>query len=1254
MRSTMRQLLGGKKGHKLHEEDNRSSGLDLPPKVHPTIGVRNDSLAESGRKSATRNGKNGYHYDSAMPTVSHSTNDVGSGRNGAMPLATGHNMVHRVGDNSNENPYRNISNMGHSLGSGLENQMMYPAYNLHDDVDFYNSLNEGRTMNNPQGKSTITSGSPFNGVSASSKRSNQDTQTSPNAASPPTRLNASRNEHRNVAERSQYVNLSPSSPPAVNAYTTTNGSEPNCLRCEDEPIHTPGAVQSLGALIGIKFNEMGDLEVRIASENSRKIIGYGPEQLFALGSFLDILKEDARHDLMVRVDHCLKNASTYASTKTQTPAQIFNLSLTFPYEPDCRLWCSMHPAPNVEGLVICEFEDYSEDFYIKDVDQARALPKVPVYCGDLDHSPEEIKLSTVKRSLPLPALEIVQQKDNQIFTSLDMFSCFSQAQAQMDNCEDIQQLADVVVGIISDLIGFHRVMFYRFDNQKNGCVDAELVNPRASKDLFRGLHYPASDIPPQARELYKINRIRILYDRESETSRLVCRDDSDFRVPLDLTHSYLRAISPIHIKYLQNMGVRSTVTISIVIDNDLWGLIACHGYGEHPARISLPLRDLCRSIGDCAATVIQRITATRRVMARKLPKSFQNNSFSPTGDLLSLVDADFAALSLDKKVRAIGRMEPFDEASSVISYFQSCRIDRITSTHCVRNDFPKLVRAHRIQALCGILIVPLNFGQENDFLVFFRKGQLRHVNWAGNPTEKIYKGQDQYLEPRQSFRRYVQTVNNTSREWTEDQLDTASILALVYGRFAETWRMKSSPPREKENEKETVNDPTSASVDDTFNLKAAATRVLDALKKEAQRKSLDLTVSIHEALPTTVIGDADCFKQVMLYFIRNGFKSSQSLKVDVNLIRVQAETSYVELRVQDAGPGMSEAELDDTFQEFERAQTEEKWPFPNHRASPNQSSESNRGNVTLSVVATFVRSINGQIQVTSELGKGTIFTVELPYKCAKSVDDSVSSNTNPPVPEKSPTFTPQPLAETRTKSTTSTPAFNSSTTTYTPGHLQPAVIPMRRPASESQAYNNDQTDVDDSTTIGQNSENHALAYYESNSQQDKSIYRQTYVDQTQINVLIADSDLVSLRLVEDKLSQFGYSVIVAHDGQECHDCFALNPAKVDVILMELKMPFVDGVLSTRMIRIAEKEAKHRAASEYTPYSKQRVPIIAISYTLDENSRFDYIQSGFDGWILKPIDFHRLGIMLQGLNNPQMRQEALYVPGQLKKGGWFLP
>jgi CheY-like chemotaxis protein len=109
------------------------------------------------------------------------------------------------------------------------------------------------------------------------------------------------------------------------------------------------------------------------------------------------------------------------------------------------------------------------------------------------------------------------------------------------------------------------------------------------------------------------------------------------------------------------------------------------------------------------------------------------------------------------------------------------------------------------------------------------------------------------------------------------------------------------------------------------------------------------------------------------------------------------------------------------------------------------------------------------------------------------------------------------------------------------------------------------------------------------------------------------------------------------------------------------MPFVDGVLSTRMIRFLEKESKSRqptstgvTSSSTGKYS--RVPIIAVSANLDEDSRVDYIQHGFDGWILKPLDYRRLDLLLQGVKDLKIRRESLYVPGQSdwKKGGWFLP
>jgi light-regulated signal transduction histidine kinase (bacteriophytochrome) len=101
---------------------------------------------------------------------------------------------------------------------------------------------------------------------------------------------------------------------------------------------------------------------------------------------------------------------------------------------------------------------------------------------------------------------------------------------------------------VKDLSGFHRVLIYQFDESFNGRVIAELVDRGKSKDLYKGLMFPAEDIPPQARELYRINKVRILYDGGQTTARLVLKDRADLASPLDMTHSYLRAMSPIHIK----------------------------------------------------------------------------------------------------------------------------------------------------------------------------------------------------------------------------------------------------------------------------------------------------------------------------------------------------------------------------------------------------------------------------------------------------------------------------------------------------------------------------------------------------------------------------------------------------------------------------------------------------------------------------------------------------------------------------------
>ncbi|KAG5720669.1 Cyanobacterial phytochrome B, partial [Termitomyces sp. T112] len=191
------------------------------------------------------------------------------------------------------------------------------------------------------------------------------------------------------------------------------------------------------------------------------------------------------------------------------------------------------------------------------------------------------------------------------FGMMDMFAVLSQINEQLGAVDSLELFLKVVVGVIKDLTQFHRVMVYQFDESWNGQVVAELVDWTQTRDLYKGLHFPASDIPAQARALYTINKVRILYNRSQNTARLVVKSKEDLEVPLNMSHCYLRAMSPIHIKYLANMGVRASMSISILAFGSLWGLITCHSYGPHGMRVSFPVRQMLRLLSQSISRNIE-------------------------------------------------------------------------------------------------------------------------------------------------------------------------------------------------------------------------------------------------------------------------------------------------------------------------------------------------------------------------------------------------------------------------------------------------------------------------------------------------------------------------------------------------------------------------------------------------------------------------------------------------------------------------
>lgn len=281
-----------------------------------------------------------------------------------------------------------------------------------------------------------------------------------------------------------------------------------------------------------------------------------------------------------------------------------------------------------------------------------------------------------------------------------------------------------------------------------------------------------SIVPKQARDLYMINKIRILYDRDAPNARLICRTLEDAETPLDLRHSYLRAMSPIHIKYLENLGVRATMSISLTVDNKLWGLVSCHGYGSGK-RVPLPVRELCRALGDLASTNIEKLIYSTRIKARK-PLSAHPQQRSPSayiaassGDLLNMFGADFGFLAIKGEARTIGRLFAYNEAIVLLQYVRTRSFTNIYVSECITKDLADIDYPAGLKTISGILVVPLALSG-SDFLIFFRKGQTQEVKWAGNPHEKK-KVVGNYLEPRSSFRRWSERVVGRSREWTEDQ-----------------------------------------------------------------------------------------------------------------------------------------------------------------------------------------------------------------------------------------------------------------------------------------------------------------------------------------------------------------------------------------------------------------------------------------------------------------------------------------------------
>ena len=352
-----------------------------------------------------------------------------------------------------------------------------------------------------------------------------------------------------------------------------------------------------------------------------------------------------------------------------------------------------------------------------------------------------------------------------------------------------------------DITGFDRVMVYRF-SERDGSGEVIAEDRREDLEPYLGLHYPATDIPQQARYLYVLNRLRIIPDAAYTPVPITPADNPLTGRRLDLSHAALRSVSPIHCEYLANMGVRASMSISLVKDEQLWGLIACHH--TTPRRLPYRLRALCELLGDvCSWMLGPRIESeeNRRRMQTNTVQRHLMEAMSAQPDLmvalttsmpslLDMVEASGFAVAHEGKLATLGKTPSQEQLDALVRWLSASMEGPVYATDALPGAYPP---AHEFKDEgCGLLATAVSKAQ-GLFLMWFRPELVYEVRWGGDPRKPV-DVEGERLTPRKSFAMWKETVRLRSRPWAAWEHDAATEMrnltaTVVLQQAAEIFRL---------------------------------------------------------------------------------------------------------------------------------------------------------------------------------------------------------------------------------------------------------------------------------------------------------------------------------------------------------------------------------------------------------------------------------------------------------------------------------
>ena len=590
--------------------------------------------------------------------------------------------------------------------------------------------------------------------------------------------------------------------------------------------------------------------------------------------------------------------------------------------------------------------------------------------------------------------------------------------------KDFEKSLQIVADKVKKIIHYDRVMIYKFWEDAHGEVIAESKN----EDLkpLNGIHFPASDIPQQARDLYVKNITRILVDVEAKPVPIL----SQFDTLLDLTHTQSRAISPMHIEYLRNMGVKASYSISLIVNNKLWGLIACHNYKKE-GFINYANRNASKIISQYLSNLLfanqsklQNIVKEERFNAIDILDNEMKTEWDIIKGLsknpklaLAVCEAEGFAISHHNKYESFGKCPPKESVFEIINYIKTKTTPNdLFATNNLSTDLKSA--KNYSETASGIMSIALN-RDEGDYIICFKPEFISKVTWGGK-DEKEYSKDEKgkfRLSPRKSFEKWQQSIYKTSIPWTE--LDEQSVLwlknkvlSIIQHKANEVARLNIELTHAYEeldsfsytlshdlktplsviqgyleileDESEDENPILGKMARNAVIMQEMVSNVLEYSKlgrspinlidvnvydlmSEIKTQMLDSrhfsAITLEVPTSTKVSGNKMMVYQVFLNLIENAIKYKDSKKDSFVKVTVEEYSDVMHLfKIEDNGIGIESKHYDKVFGLFKQV---------------NQSSGIEGSGVGLAIVKKIINKHGGRIWVESTFGVGSIFYILL-------------------------------------------------------------------------------------------------------------------------------------------------------------------------------------------------------------------------------------------------------------------------------------